>query len=109
VLCGTVFAAHADTDFWTDITKQHRHGDTELLADKAYCNQIYGKMPEFFTPSLQHRQCMRSLGWRYSHTVRDNKWEIVTDVTANTRRATAPRVRTKRGDHANVVSRRRLR
>jgi hypothetical protein len=69
VLCGTVLAAHADSNVYDDVTKHHR-GDDALHADAAYC----GWQPNGSIPSPEYRKCMLSRGWRYRSHQRDNHW-----------------------------------
>ncbi|TWB92112.1 hypothetical protein FBZ93_112181 [Bradyrhizobium macuxiense] len=70
LLAGSVAAAHADNDIYTNMLKQ-RHGDDALHVDAAVCDAQLGA-PQNGTPtSRQYKSCMRARGWRFSHTIRE--------------------------------------
>ncbi|MBR1201471.1 MULTISPECIES: hypothetical protein [unclassified Bradyrhizobium] len=69
LLVGSVAAARADNDIYTNMSKQKR-GDDALHADAAVCDAQFGA-PQNGTPtSRQYKSCMRARGWRFSHTIR---------------------------------------
>jgi hypothetical protein len=59
--------AKADTDTYTDVSRQPR-GDNELSVATDACAQRYG-IPQNGKPtSRQFKQCMMGYGWRYDRT-----------------------------------------
>jgi hypothetical protein len=73
LLLGTMLAAHAETSFWDDVTKQNR-GDAQVLADGHYCDLQVGVEELGTAPTAVYRKCMLSRGWRYSHRRQDNTY-----------------------------------
>jgi hypothetical protein len=71
LLLGSVLGAHAENDVYTNITKQKR-GDDVLQVDTSYCSQTLGAPQSGVPTSQAYKTCMRTRGWRYSHTVRDH-------------------------------------
>ena len=68
LLVGSVAAAHADNDIYTNMLKQKR-GDDALNVDTAVCDAQFGA-PQNGTPtSRQYKSCMRARGWRFSRTI----------------------------------------
>ena len=60
-------AAHADTNYYTNMLKQPR-GDDALHADGAYCDQRVGSDRNGVPTSAAYKRCMRSQGWRFDRT-----------------------------------------
>jgi hypothetical protein len=73
LLLGTMLAAHADTTFWDNVTKQPR-SDSQLGADTHYCSMQVGVDPLGVATPPAFKKCMLSRGWRYSHGQRDNSY-----------------------------------
>jgi hypothetical protein len=70
MLLGSLGAAHADRDVWTDVTR-HDRSDDILHADATYCSDRLGAPQNGVPTSPQFKRCMLSRGWRFSHTVRE--------------------------------------
>src|SRR5262245_1100220 len=68
LLFGSVLGAQADTDKYTNISRQAR-GDAELHVDVAACAARFGA-PQNGTPtSRQFKRCMLAHGWRFDRTI----------------------------------------
>lgn len=70
LLIGSAIPAHADTDIWNNMLKQQR-GDDALHVDSAFCDAQLGAPQNGTVTSAQYKRCMRTRGWRFSHTVRE--------------------------------------
>ena len=70
LLIGSAIPAHADTDIWNNMLKQQR-GDDALHVDSAFCDAQLGAPQNGTATSAQYKRCMRTRGWRFSHTVRE--------------------------------------
>jgi len=64
---GATFAAHADHNVWTDMTRQSR-SDYQLHADTDYCDWQVGVDRNGVPTSPAYKACMRKRGWRLDHT-----------------------------------------
>lgn len=67
-ICGSLIAAHADTDIYDDITGQHRSDDL-MAADAAYCSDRLGAPQNGTRTSAAYKACMRGRGWKFLRTV----------------------------------------
>ncbi len=67
LLLGSTLCTYADTDVYTDLTKQHR-GDDQLHGDTYACGQKFGDPQNGTRTSRQFKQCMLQFGWRFDHT-----------------------------------------
>jgi len=65
---GATFAAHADTNVWTDMSRQHR-SDYQLHSDTRYCRHMTGPDLNGVPTSRAMKSCMRHQGWRFQRTV----------------------------------------
>jgi hypothetical protein len=68
LLIGGAISAHADTDIWTNVLKQKR-GDDALNVDSSFCDAQLGAPQNGTATSAEYKRCMRTHGWRFSHTV----------------------------------------
>ena len=70
LLLGSAAAAHADSDVYNNMLKYAR-SDDELHMASADCAARFGAPDNGTVTSRQYKTCMRSHGWRFSHTVRE--------------------------------------
>jgi|SRR5581483_1169314 len=74
LLLGTTFVAHADTNIWSDMSRQHR-SDYELRSDTRYCRHETGPDLNGVPTSSAMKSCMRAQGWRFRYTrIDDTSW-----------------------------------
>ena len=66
-------AAHADTNYYTNLLKQPR-GDDQLHADNAYCDERVGRDLNGVPTSAAYKRCMRTRGWRFDYTKVEKTW-----------------------------------
>ena len=74
LLVGSVAAAHADEDIYTNMSK-HKRGEDALHVDTAFCDAQFGAPQNGTQTSRQYKNCMRARGWRFARTIhepRDN-------------------------------------
>jgi hypothetical protein len=70
LLLGTTFAAHADNNVWTDMTRQSR-SNYQLHTDTDYCDWQVGVDRNGAPTTPGYKACMRTRGWRLAHTTYD--------------------------------------
>jgi hypothetical protein len=74
VLAGA-FAAQADVDGWTPVTKHARSGgDGDMAAASDACELQVGRNLNGVPTSPQFKRCMARHGWRYAYTRREHTW-----------------------------------
>ena len=71
LLLGTTFVAHADTNVWSDMTRQHR-SDYELRHNTRFCAHATGGDFNGEPTSQEMKDCMRARGWRFQYTQIDD-------------------------------------
>jgi hypothetical protein len=67
LVAGSVLAAHADNDTYTNLRKVAR-GDDVLHADVESCAQKYGHPKNGVPTSRAFKRCMLAHGWRFDRT-----------------------------------------
>lgn len=72
LLVGSVAAAHADQDIYSNMLKQKR-GDDALHVDNAFCDAQFGAPQNGAATSRPYKDCMRARGWRFSRTIRERR------------------------------------
>lgn len=70
ILLGSALAAQADHDVYDNMTK-HPRSDDVLQADTSACTMMLGAPQNGVPTSREYKNCMRSHGWRFNHTVRE--------------------------------------
>lgn len=74
LLMGSVAAAHADEDIYTDVHKhKHKRNDVALHVDTAICDAQFRPPQNGTATSRQYKSCMRARGWRFSRTIRERR------------------------------------
>jgi hypothetical protein len=73
LVVGSVMAAQADTDNYTNLRKVPR-GDDLLNVDMDACAQTYGRPKKDVPTSRAFKQCMRAHGWRFDRREPDGTY-----------------------------------
>lgn len=73
LLAGVCNAYAVDNDVWTNIRKTPR-GDDLLNVDVDTCAERLGRPQSGRPTSPQFKRCMLGRGWRFSHTIRDDRY-----------------------------------